>query len=426
MSLVLAAMLQTAALASPPPATNAMAQDAVVAGESYEAQLQRARALATSGDAAQREQALALYTEMLARSPDNSDVQLARGRTYAWMGRHAEAEADLKAVVERKPDYADAWSALGDLYLWSDRPADAGAAYAHWVELAPNEPAALIARGRAHRAAGDLAAARADFDAAQAHGADAAEVGHLQASLMLPPAAVSDALIGSEYRWQLRGGVDKTMFSGGRADWTDAELSLRRRFARGSLALETLRAHRFDQTDTAWALDGYASLWSRAYGNARYQRGPSDGILPRDAWRLELFQGVGQGWELSASIDHLRFDSDTEFYGVGVGRYVGNWYARYKLQHVPGAGSGSWSHRLVVRNYYRGDADDYVEVNASNGRSTDLDRNGGLVRDSHFAFGAAWMHYFHPQWGFKLGAGYADDADGYDERNVSLYLYHRW
>lgn len=426
MSLVLAAMLQTAALAAASPATSAMAQDAVVAGESYEAQFQRARALAASGDAVQRERALALYAAMLARSADNSDVQLARGRTYAWMGRHAEAEADLKAVVERKPDYADAWSALGDLYLWSDRPADAEAAYAHWVELAPNESAALIARGRAHRAAGDLAAARADFDAAQARGADAAEVGRLQASLMPPPAAVSDALIGSEYRWQLRGSVDQAMFSGNRADWTDAELSLRRRFARGSLALETLRAHRFGQTDTAWALDGYASLWSRAYGNARYQRGPSGGILPRDAWRLELFQGVGQGWELSASIDHLRFDSDTEFYGVGVGRYVGNWYARYKLQHVPGAGSGSWSHRLVVRNYYRGDADDYVEVSAGTGRSTDLDRNGGRVRDSHYALGAAWVHYFHPQWGFKLGAGYADDADGYTEQDVSLSLYRRW
>ena len=426
MNLVLAAMLQAAALAGSAPATAAMAQDAAPAGESYEAQLQRARTLATSGDATQREQALALYAAMLARSPGNSDVLLARGRTHAWMGRYAEAEADLKAVVERKPGYADAWSALGDLYLWSDRPAEAEAAYAHWVQLAPNEPAALIARGRAHRAAGDLAAARVDFEAAQAHGADAAEVARLQASLMPPPAAVADALIGGEYRWQLRGGVDKTMFSGGRADWTDAELSLRHRFARGSLALETLRAHRFEQTDTAWALDGYASLWSRAYGNARYQRGPGDGILPRDAWRLELFQGVGQGWELSASIDHLRFDADTEFYGIGVGRYVGNWYARYKLQHVPGAGPGSWSHRVVVRNYHRGDADDYVEFSAGNGRSTDLDRNGGLVRDSHFALGAAWMHYFHPQWGFKLGAGYADDADGYDERNVSLSLYHRW
>ena len=43
------------------------------------------------------------------------------------------------------------------------------------------------------------------------------------------------------------------------------------------------------------------------------------------AWRMEVFQGVGSGWELSASIDHLRFSSDTEFYGVGVGLEYNRW-----------------------------------------------------------------------------------------------------
>lgn len=397
----------------------------VAANDSYDAQLQRARALATSGDQAQREQAIALYAQMLERSPGNSDVLLGRGRTFAWMGRYPESEADLTAVTTRAPEYADAWSALGDMYLWSGRPQQAAEAYGHWMALKPDDPAAAIARGRAHRAAGDAEAARVDFAAAQARGADAEVVAQLVESTR-PRIATPESVVTGGFDWSLRAGYGHTAFSGSRDDWNDAELSLRRRFARGSLALEWLQADHFRTTDPAWALDGYAALWSRAYANARYQHGPDNGVLPSEAWRVELFQGVGRGWELSASVDHLRFSSDTEFYGIGVGRYVGNWYARYKLQHVPGEGSGSWSHRALLRNYYRGDADDYVEVSASSGRSTDLDRFGGLVRDSSASLGVAWVHFVQPRWGFKLGAGFANDEGGINERSVSVALYTRW
>ena len=149
-------------------------------------------------------------------------------------------------------------------------------------------------------------------------------------------------------------------------------------------------------------------------------------MLPKQSWRVEVFQGVGSGWELSASVDQLRFSDTTEFYGVGVGRYVGNWYGRYKLQHVPGVGSGSWSHRVLLRNYYKGDADDYLEVSVSSGRSTDLDRFGGVVRDNNAAIGVAWRHQVTPNWGFKLGAGYADDDGGFDEQRLSGSIYTRW
>lgn len=397
----------------------------VAPAQGHEARLQQARDLATSGDPAQREQAIRLYGAMLQASPGNSDVLLARGRTYAWMGRYAEAEADLLAVTARKPDYADAWSALGDLYLWSDRPKRAAEAYAHWVALAPDAPAPLIARGRAWRAAGDMGAARADFAAAGGLGAEAAQIASLNEST-LQRQAVPDALLADGYRWSLRAGIDHTGFSGGRDAWNDSNVSLRRKFERGSLALEWLRADHFNRSSNAWALDGYASLWARAYANLRYQRGPRGGLLANQAWRAELFQGVGSGWELSASIDHLRFSADTEFYGVGVGRYVGNWYVRYKLQHVPGASSGSWSQRAVVRNYYRGNADDYLEFSGGHGRSTDLDRYGALVRNSNASFGVNWVRYVRQDWGFKLGAGYADDAGGFNEQQLSLALYRRW
>ncbi|QNP41866.1 YaiO family outer membrane beta-barrel protein [Lysobacter solisilvae (ex Woo and Kim 2020)] len=401
------------------------AQEATAA-ESYEQQFARAHELATGG---RRQEAVTLYTAMLQASPDNSDVRLARGRTQAWMERWPEAEADLVAVTAAKPDYADAWSALGDMYLWSDRPQQAAGAYARWSELRPDDPAAAIALGRAHRAAGDRDAARIDFEAARARGADAAQVDDYLASLQ-PRIVEPDAVLPAGYLWALRVGGTHTSFDpSSRDDWNEYEVALRRKFTRGSLALEMLQARRFDQHDTAWALDGYASLWERAYANVRYQRGPSGDLYPGNAWRVELFQGVGSGWELSGSYDHLEFDgSDTDMYGVGVGRYFGDFYARYRVLHVPGVGSGSLSHRGQLRWYYAGNADDYFEASVSHGRSHERDTGGfdRVVGDSHSSYGVTYVKFFAPQLGFKLGADFANDVDGFDERSVSASLYARW
>lgn len=401
----------------------ALAQEAGGASEGYDQQFARARDLASSG---QREQAIALYTAMLQQAPGNNDVRLARGRTYAWMERWPDAEADLVAATTAQPDYADAWSALGDMYLWSDRPLQAATAYARWNELRPDDPEPAIALGRAHRAAGDYDAARAGFTAARARGADPARVDDYLASLQ-QRIADQEALLPAGLRWALRVGGAHTSFDPSRQSWDEYEVSLRRRFDRGSLALEMLQADRFGEHGTAWALDGYVTLWDRAYANVRYQNS-SDPLFADHVWRAELFQGVGQGWELSGSYDHLEFDgADTDMYGVGVARYFGNFYARYRMLHVPGVGSGSLSHRAQLRYYYAGNADDYFEVSGGNGRSHEFDSGfGRVVASSHSSFGLEFVRYLTPHWGFKLGAGFANDVDGYDERSVAAWLYARW
>ncbi len=382
--------------------------------------LQQARALVSAGE---REQALRVYGELLDESPRNVDARLARGRTYAWMDRWQEAEADLRAVVQQSPEYADAWSALGDMYLWSDRPVQAIDAYEHWMALAPEDPAAAIARGRAHRAAGDLTAARTDFESASRLGADATQVERHLASLA-PRVQNPEDSVPAGYRWSARISGSQTSFSPDRDSWNDQELSLRRHFTRGSLALELLRAERFGRNDTALALDAYTPLWNRAYANLRYQNG--SGLLPDQSWRVEVFQGAGRGWEWSGSYDHLDFGSNTDLFGLGVGRYVGNYYMRYKALYV--SESGSLSHRGTLRNYYAGNGDDYVEITAGTGRSNEIADGtfGGTIRRSNASVGVAWVKYFHPQWGFKIGAGYADDVDGFDERRITASIYSRW
>ena len=48
----------------------------------------------------------------------------------------------------------------------------------------------------------------------------------------------------------------------------------------------------------------------------RYQRTASPELYPARAWRAELYQNVGAGWELAASRDFLGFGSGVRIDGV--------------------------------------------------------------------------------------------------------------
>ncbi len=301
------------------------------APEGFDQKFLAARELALKG---QREAAIAAYSELLVVSPRNADVLVGRGRAYTWMDNWPAAEADLTAATSAAPTYADAWSALGDMYLWSDRPERAVEAYGQWNALAPDDPAPLIARGRAQRKAGNTAAARVDFEAALTRGADPATIREYLASLDLQVAPVGvkppDAVQRGPYLWSASLGVDATEFPSAGLHWIDTVASVRRKFDAGSVAFEGLTADRFGSHDTAWAIDGYADLWRRAYVNLRFQEGMDAVLFPRTRWRAELFQGVGRGWELSASYDRLDFSTQVELYGLGVGRYLGNGEIRWR------------------------------------------------------------------------------------------------
>ncbi len=367
-----------------------------------------------------------MYDRLLQERPGNGDLLLARGRTLAWMNRWDESERDLRAVTAAHPTYADAWSALGDMYFWSDRPAEAAEAYAQWSALSPDEPAPYVAQGRALRDAGDYSNAARAFQQAAQHGAEPSQVDGLVASLRPPPNNPADR-VPEGFRWVASGTYDHTSFENSRRPWNDYSFSLRRRFEQGSLAVEVQRANRFGYGDTAIALDGYVNLWSRAYANLRYQHASGDKIFPHFAARAELFQGVGSGWELSGSYDQLKFSDKVDIYGVGVGKYFGNYYARLRTTYVPGSdGSSSNGYRALLRNYYRGDADSYIEVRIGHGRGNDYLPGQGLSQVSNGSVGASWVFFPEPKWGVKVSADHGQDSSAPNQTSVSMSVYRRW
>jgi YaiO family outer membrane protein len=394
---------------------------------SFDDQYAGARALANGG---QPELALAAYSALLTRSPGNADVLLGRGIVYARLGRWREAEADLNAAAQASPDYADVWEALGNTWRWSEQPAKALEAYERLVALRPADPAALVLRARAHRALGHTAEARADLERARGLGGDAGDIDGLLADLQarpaLPTAGSSDTTAAAGYTWAASLSSSWTDVGNG-PRWNDQTASLRHYTKAGSLGFETLRAHRFGQHDYAWALDGYVDLWQGAYANLRYQHSATSRLFPANAGRAEVWQALGGGWEASLSDDVLGFDSRVNIYGASIARYTGNFYVQLRHQNIVSQGSHSTGERLLARWYYTGDADNYLELSANSGRSDDpLSLVGGRARSGGGGF--AWVRYFSPRWGGKLGASFSKTASGNGgkERGLTFALYRRW
>ncbi|MEY4762324.1 MAG: YaiO family outer rane beta-barrel protein, partial [Pseudomonadota bacterium] len=339
--LMLSLLAAAPARAAEPPA-------ALASPAGFDERFLAARALAHSG---RHEAALSAYSTLLADFPDNGDVLVGRGRVHAWMKHWSEAEADLLAAVKRVPQDTDAWSALGDLYLWSDRPMQATDAYSKWATLAPDAPEPRAALDRVRRA-------RADAENALASAATAGTEANLAGSRS------AEAFIPGNFRWTAGLAVDHNAFSGAGSTWTDSVLSLRHRWDRASLGFEALESRRFGINDHAFAADAYVRVLPRTTLNLRLQLSDAARLYPGNRWRAEVFQGVGQGWELSAGYDRLGFSESVDLLSLGIGRYTGPWYYRLRYQHVPSTtgGGNSDSLRGVGRWYFKGDGEHYIEL----------------------------------------------------------------
>jgi YaiO family outer membrane protein len=382
------------------PAEPAQVQQA--AAPSFDQQYEQARAFANAG---QSDLALASYNALLQRSPGNADVLLGRGVLQARLHRYDRAEADLTAAATAAPAYADAWRALGNMYLWSEQPAKAIAAFDRLVQLQPNDPEARLARAKAYAAAGRAADAGADRAARRG----------------LQP----DASAPEGYRWAASASAGWTDAGKG-PHWNDQAASVRHYWDRASLAFETLRSQRFGVHDYAWALDAYTQLWRGAYSNIRYQHAPAARLFPGNSGRVELWQSLGGGWEASLGDDVLAFPSTrVNIVGASLGKYVGNFYLLLRHRNILSTGSHSAGDRALVRYYYTGEADNYVEGAVNSGRSDDAQSLVGGRTHSGGA-SAAWVRYWSPAWGTRVSGSFSRTEGAANDRSLALSLYRRW
>lgn len=339
--------------------------------------------------------------------------------------------ADLEKAVAIAPGYADAWSSLADVYRWNDRPAAAADAYARLAALRPSDAQVQVLRARSLLAAGDLESARLAVQRARELGAAEDSLPRLNAASQRGASGESAIDMPSQpvasggHRWALSASASRT--AAGAASAHDNSVALRHYSAHGSIAIERLALRRFGDNDQAWAIDAYPRLWQGAYANLRYQRTSTPDLYPPRAWRAELYQNIPGGWEAAVSRDFLGFGSGVRIDGVSMGKYWGNFFARWRHQQIKTDSSSGKGDRLFVRYYYEGDADHYLEANVSRGRSDDF--GSALIQASRSnSRGLVWMHFVTRDWGYKLSASRSADTSGYGTQasDLGISLTRRW
>ncbi len=376
--------------------------------------------------AGQAQAAEAAFDRLIAQSPGDPDHWLGRGLARSRQGLWAGAMHDLEKAVALAPGYADAWAALGDVYRWNDRWPAAADAYARLAALRPDDAQVQVLRARSLWAAGDPVESRRVAQRALELGGKAEELPMLTEKTPQERAAVQSGTMSNRgYDWALSGGLGH--ISAGSASAHENSLTLRRYTDWGSIAVERLALRRWGASDQAWAIDAYPRLWSGAYANVRYQASERADLYPNRSWRFELFQNIGSGWELAASHDELGFGNGVKIEGVALGKYWGNFFLRWRHQEVKSDTSSGKGDRVFLRYYYEGDADHYVEVNLSQGRSDDF--ASALLQTSRSdSRGVAWYHFVDKAWGFKLSTSESRDTSAFNSRarDASASLIRRW
>ncbi len=378
----------------------------------YSEQLNLARRLA---HASYWTEAISVYTDILANHASDPDARLGRGLVLSWQGEDPAAEADLVPVTLEYPAYADAWTALGNLYFWWGRPSKAVGAYSHWIDLAPDQPAAHHARARAYRAARHFPRARRDLRRAAKLNGDQAAIDQLLRDLNREPAARP---------WEPVLSLDLQTFSDARSDWTTVQLALKRELKQGSITAGLLQTKRFGLVDEALSIDGYRNLWRKAYGHIQVQLTDRPEVLPSLDGTVELFWGLGRGWEASGGLRRMVFTRKVvNILGGSLALYSGNWYNRGQIHFIPDDSGYGVNVTLATRRYV-GTVDDFVELAAGRGREVEITGADPEIRETATVT-IRGQGFISRRLGLTFTLGF-QRTENYDQQGFQVGLITRW
>jgi len=133
-------------------------------------------------------------------------------------------------------------------------------------------------------------------------------------------------------------------------------------------------------------LDLYPKLWSGAYAYINIGTSEAKSYFPMDRYGLEIYQSLGDGYEVSLGWRYLSFtNSEATVYTTYLGKYIGDWWLAYRYYHVPYKnGDIGSTHQATVRRYLE-DADNYVTLRYSLGSTPD-GLNSTYITDNLHAY----------------------------------------
>ena len=314
---------------------------------------QRARETAFAG---KREEARAMLTTILERSPDYIDVRVFLARTYAWDGMRAQARKELQTVLAQSPQHEDAFNALVDVEMWDDQFAHGLTVVNTALSYYPNSEDLLYKKASILNSLNKP---------------DEAEIVLNQLLTINPSYEKGISLLNDlrKARMKYTAGVsyDLDLFSRtfSPAHALSAQLARANRW--GSSIIRLNYAHRFSSNGIQPEIDLYPRIADGIYAYLNYGYSESD-LFPQHRVGAELFTKLPASLEASAGVRYLYFGSTSKvtIYTGSLGWYYKSYWFSLRPYITPGEPGTSFSTNLTVRRYFS-DADNYIGVTGGYG-----------------------------------------------------------
>lgn len=267
--------------------------------------LARARAAAADG---RRAEAVAMLEQHLAASPKDVDARLVYGLVLSWDARYDAARAALQQVLAEAPDYHDARVALMNVEWWSGR-----------LEEARTLNRLVLAR----------------------------DPGNTQARL------VQQRLDARTRPWSAGVAYTHDAFDDDREPWHETSIHVGRETAAGSLLVRGSTASRFGLDDQQVDVEFYPTFRPGTYAAVGVGIGADEALYPAHRIAFDLYQSIGNGFEVSGGFRRLAFADAAHLYSATLTKYAGNWMVTAKAQVSPDEDLGNaWSYHGNVRRYF--------------------------------------------------------------------------
>lgn len=324
-------------------------------------------------------------------------------------GNPGAAVALLRPIVSADPGNADAQLQLGLALLALDRLDEAEEAFRAVLAVAPNYADARVGLARIAHRRGDEGAARAELDLVDPAYPDAAA---LRAQLAQGP-------VGGRWRLDLDGSYSAV--AGGRADWQEVAVQLRRELTPASaIAARTELARRFGETDVYGELRFEHALSDRVRTYASFGGTPGADFLPE--WQISLggsarISDGGTATVLTLDARQAQYASgDVQTISPGIEQYLADgrlWLTARWISIFDERGDHQ-SGQLA-----RIDAMATENLRLFAGFSDAPDTSEGVVVDTQTVFGGAVLD-LDEQYRLRLSLAREDRATGFDRTQVSL------
>lgn len=184
----------------------------------------------------------------------------------------------------------------------------------------------------------------------------------------------------------VQGGLEGTTIECGDGSWAETGIGIGLDGDRSDAFLQASRSSRCGDAETRFLADLYQTLTSGTYANLQVVLTPGAVRHPGSDVLVELYRGIGKGYESSLQVRQMRYPGTTAtIVAPSVARYLGKRY--YRLQLL-GAKAGdtplSVAATASIRTY-RGEVN-YFEVRAGAGREV-IDLPGTLLVSLGYSVG---------------------------------------